>query len=324
MQHAAIAVTAREKVELIPLEYPAAFGPADIRGPTLFSCVSPGTELALNYCGSKFPNYPGYAAAFVADRVGAGVKTVKPGDLLVCMSNHRSFQQMAEPSVVKAPEGMDPRLAPLARLVAVSMTTLVTTKARPGDRVIVTGAGPIGFLAAQIFAVSGYDVHVVEPQPRRREWMEQAGQCRVYPRMPLDDAALQGHVALVLECSGHEQAALDACRIVRPNGEVVLVGVPWKRQTDLYAHEILHQVFQRYVILRSGWEWKLPEQPTPATPHSLLSNIATALRWLHEGRIRAVEFIRIVAPRDVQAVYQDLQRGTFSHLFAVFDWQTRT
>ena len=45
--------------------------------------------------------------------------------------------------------------------------------------------------------------------------------------VPVEDPAYAGEVELVIECSGHEQAAFDGCRIVRKRGEVVLVGAPW-------------------------------------------------------------------------------------------------
>ena len=69
---------------------------------------------------------------------------------------------------------------------------------------------------------------------------------------------LVGEVSLVLECSGHEQGAVDGCRVVRKRGEVVLIGSPWVRRTDLTAHELLHLVFHRYVTLRSTRDVPLP------------------------------------------------------------------
>lgn len=45
------------------------------------------------------------------------------------------------------PDGLASETAVIARLMSVSMTTLMTTKARPGDRVVITGAGPVGFAA---------------------------------------------------------------------------------------------------------------------------------------------------------------------------------
>ena len=200
------------------------------------------------------------------------------------------------------------------------MTTLMTTAARPGDRVLITGAGPVGFLAAQMFALSGYDVLVAEPDAVRRRQVELAGIRSVYARTPVEDASVAGAVALVVECSGHEQAVLDACRVVRKRGEVVLVGVPWRRQTDAFAHELLSLVFHKYVVLRSGWEWELPHHSADFSPHSIDAGFDTALRWLADGRIRTDGLIRRAYPLDAHLAYQDLLHRRAEGLFTVFDW----
>jgi threonine dehydrogenase-like Zn-dependent dehydrogenase len=205
-------------------------------------------------------------------------------------------------------------------LMGVSMTTLMTTAARPGDRVLIAGAGPVGFLAAQMFAVCGYDVLVVEPDAVRRSQIEQSGIRRVFAKTPVEDASIAGSVALVVECSGHEQAVLDACRVVRKRGEVVLVGVPWRRQTDAFAHELLSLVFHKYVVLRSGWEWELPRHAADFSPHSVHAGFDTALRWLADGRIRTDGLIAQAAPRDAQRAYQDSFHHRTKGLFTVFDW----
>ena len=102
----------------------------------------------------------------------------------------------------------------------------------------------------------------------------------VYPCVPVDDPQVADTIALAVDCSGHEQAVLDACRVVRKRGEVVLVGVPWRRQSDLTAHQVLIEVFHRYVHLRSGWEWEIPHRAAEFRPHSIYGDFRTALRWL--------------------------------------------
>jgi len=67
-------------------------------------------------------------------------------------------------------------------------------------------------------------VHAVDPAAARREAAQWWELSRVHEAVPLDDPSLRGQVGLVVECSGHEQATLDACRMVRKRGEVVLVG----------------------------------------------------------------------------------------------------
>jgi threonine dehydrogenase-like Zn-dependent dehydrogenase len=185
---------------------------------------------------------------------------------------------------------------------------------------LITGAGPVGFLAAQMFALSGYDVLVAEPDAVRRRQVEQSGIRSAFAKTPFEDASIAGTVALVVECSGHEEAVLDACRVVRRRGEVVLVGVPWRRQTDAFAHELLSLVFHKYVVLRSGWEWELPHHAADFSPHSIHTGFDTALRWLADRRIRTDGLITQADPRDAQRTYQDLLHRRADGLFTVFDW----
>lgn len=320
MKHCAISITARERADIVDVPAPGALGANEIRGRTICTLVSPGTELAANYTGTSFPSFPGYAAIFAAEEFGSEVKDARPDDLFFCMGPHRSFQQVEFRAARPVPKDLRPEKALLARLMGVSMTTLMTTTARPGDQVMVTGAGPVGFLAAQMFALCGYNVIVVEPDPVRRRHVEKSGIHAVYAATPCGDAGIAGRVALAVECSGHEQAVLDACRVVRKRGEVVLVGVPWRRQTDAHAHDLLYLVFHKYVVLRSGWEWELPHHTADFNPHSIHSGFETALRWLASGKIVCDELITRADPRAAQSVYQDLLHRRAKGLFTVFDW----
>ena len=326
MSYRAVAFTAREQVELVTCDGPGPLGVGQVRGKTLYTLVSPGTELAYGYHGlryqgqASYPVYPGYAAVFEIEQVGAEVDKRRPGDVVFCMGRHQSVQQVDAQNVVPVPYRLAPEIAPLARLMGVSMTTLMTTAARPGERVMVTGAGPVGYLAAQVFKAAGYEVLVVEPDEQRRQNVVDGGIPAVYPRVPVDDPLVADTIALALDCSGHEQAVLDACRIVRKGGEVVLVGVPWKRQTDLYAHDVLIEVFHRYVVLRSGWEWEIPHHAADFRPHSIYGDFRTALRWLAEGKIAVEGLVRLVSPADAPEVYRSHLLKTTPALFSVFDW----
>ena len=100
----------------------------------------------------------------------------------------------------------------------------------------------------------------------------------------------------------------------------MLIGVPWQRQTELYAHDVLIEVFHRYVVLRSGWEWEIPHHAADFRPHSIYDNFRTALRWLAEGKIAVEGLVRLVSPQDAPDVYQSLLLKTTTDLFAVFDW----
>lgn len=284
----------------------APLGREELRGPTLVTLVSQGTELGWAE-GETFPIRPGYAAVFRVEEVGEDVAGVAQGEIRFAMGPHRATQTHAARDTLPVAEGLAPDHAVVARLMGVSMTTLMTTAARPGDSVVVTGAGPVGLLAAQILRIGGFDVTVVDPDPLRRSQAEGVGFADCRPTLSDGAEDLRGRVALVVECSGHERAVLDAVGLVRPLGEVVLVGVPWRRLTDLAAHDLLRAVFFGLVTLRSGWEWQVPVHARGFVweelldgynnaPHSSFGGFERALRWLSEGRVRLDGLLRRVPP----------------------------
>ena len=332
MRNLEILMPARDRVELRGYDDPP-LGSGEVRGRTLASIDSPGTVLAVwgGAMPDAFPAHPGHGAVFEVEEVGSEVTGIAPGDRLFCQGASRSTQQYVAHLTVPVPDGIDPVTAVLARLMGVSMTTLMTTGARPGDLVAVTGLGPVGYLAAHLFRLANYEVIAVDPDARRRRWASASGISRVYGQVPRDDPSIAGRVDLVVECSGNEAAVADACKVLAMGAEVVLVGTPWVRKTEIYAHEILNAVFYRLATLRSGWEFELPLRRMPFANrghnrdysnarHTVLSGYRRALAWLAAGRIPLDGMVRTVAPRDAAAVYRRLQRREYEELFLVWDW----
>lgn len=318
----AVMFTAHEHAELV--EQPAderPLGEQEVRGRTLATLVSPGTELQGGYVGDRFPYQPGYSAVFEIEAVGSEVVGLQPGGLAYCMGNHRSEQRTRQQAVVPVPAGLAPEAAVFARLMGVSWTTLITTAARPPATVVVSGLGPVGNLAAQIFRVAGYDVAAVDPVPERRAMAEACGVSPVFAAAPHEDPAWQNRVAMVVECSGHENAVWDACKLVRKGGEVVMVGVPWQRRSDLLAYEILTLVFHRYVHLRSGWEWEIPREPREFAPGAIYDNVRAALEWLRDGKVKVTDLAPVVPPTECTMAYQNLLHRPAEQLSFVFDWR---
>ncbi|MCQ6561045.1 zinc-dependent alcohol dehydrogenase [Paenibacillus mendelii] len=297
--------------------------PGHVRGQSVYSLISPGTELMSGFMVElEEPRRTGYATVFRIDEVGEGVTDLTVGDHVLCMGSHQSSQHVPAGDTVRLPDGLNPDQGVLARLLNVSMTTLMTTAARPGELVLVTGAGPVGFLAAHLFKRCGYEVMICDPDARRQEAARASGIEHVYAEPPIDDPAWSNRrAALVLECSGHEAAVLAGAKFARLKGEVVLIGVPWKRRTDNYAHELLSVIFHQYVVIRSGWEWEIPLRPGHFQPHSIFTDLHKGMRWLSEGLTDLSVFTRKVSPRNVNEVYNDLADGKYPELFILFDWQ---
>ena len=126
-------------------------------------------------------------------------------------------------------------------------------------------------------------------------------------------------VGLGLECSGHEQAVLDLCNVVRVGGEVALIGVPWTPRTSLLAQKVLYALFHNYVNLKAGWEWQMPADPAI---HSNVYHLVAAMRWLAEGKLKVADgAFRRTPPTDPQKHYQDILHGRLDELTVLFDWR---
>lgn len=320
-RHGQISIPAACQATFIPITVDRGeIGREEIAGPAIASAISPGTEIGFAFSGNRpqaLPACPGYAMVFRVERAGVD-SGFTAGDLAFCMANHRSWIRLPGAAAWKVPAGLDPADATLARLAAVSWSTLVTTAARPPEGVAVTGLGVVGHFAAQVFNAAGYRVVAADPVAARRELLTDLG-IELRERLPLDEPEWQDRVDLVVECSGHEAAVLDGCRLVRKGGEVAMVGVPWTKRSDLDAHALLELVFHRYVHLRSGWEWQVPHQVGEFRHGAIRSNIAGALDWLARGRLRSTGCYELVDPRQPQAVYQKLM-APGATLTAVYDW----
>lgn len=318
----AITFTAREQAELLAVpDGVLEPGPDEIAGRTLVTLASPGTELNGAYLGQKFPRYPGYAAIFEVERVGVAVQGVQVGEHRFCMGNHRSYQCFPAADTVAVPVGLAPERAVFTRLMGVPMATLSTTLARPPALVLVTGLGPVGNLGAQIFQACGYEVIVVDPDPTRQELAQHVGLQHIYAAVPKDDPTIAKQVALQLECSGHEQAAVDGCHVLQPYGELSQIGAPWAQRNDATAHELLRLIFFNYLTVRSGWEWQLPNHPTNFRRGSIFANYAAGLQWLHDERVKVDGVYELMNPQQAQQAYQDILHRRLTSLAPMFDWR---
>jgi (R,R)-butanediol dehydrogenase/meso-butanediol dehydrogenase/diacetyl reductase len=129
----------------------------------------------------------------------------------------------------RVPDGVDDRAAALTEPLAVALHALTLARPEPGDRALVTGAGPLGLLVVAALRASGVaDVTVSEPAPLRRAQAERVGASRVVSPEELPAPPTGEPVAepfdLAFECSGRADAATAALDQLDRAGRLVLLG----------------------------------------------------------------------------------------------------
>ena len=136
----------------------------------------------------------------------------------------------------RVPDGLDLRVAALTEPLAVAQHGIDRGGARPGHRVLVTGAGPIGLLTVAALVAAGVDdITVSEPAPLRQERAREVGATTVVspedlpapPALPMD--VVDGAFDVAIDCSGRADAMEAAHQLLGRGGTLVLSGTGMRR-----------------------------------------------------------------------------------------------
>ncbi len=120
-----------------------------------------------------------------------------------------------------APSGISHEQAAMAEPVSVGVWACRKAGVAPGDRVLVTGAGPVGLLAAQVArAVGAAAVTVTDVNDFR---LEAARGLALDARGAQEQ--LEATYDVLLECSGAAPAIAGGLRALAPAGRAVLIGM---------------------------------------------------------------------------------------------------
>lgn len=140
------------------------------------------------------------------------------------------MMRVPEQNLVEIPDDFDIVKSALAEPVAVSYHAVMRgLKALPrpaaSSRCCVLGGGAIGLASALVLAMQGAgEVLVGEPNAARRETVLAAGPFKVYaPGTP--DEPRDSSVDLVIDAVGAEATRVAACRMAKPGGAIVHIGL---------------------------------------------------------------------------------------------------
>jgi L-iditol 2-dehydrogenase len=144
------------------------------------------------------------------------------GTLAELVTIHEAF---AHP----VPDSLSDEAAALLEPLSVGIWACRKGGVGPGSRVLVTGAGPIGLVAAQVARASGAaEVVVADINAHRLSAARELGATRTVDtsESSLQEAYAAGPAPeVLLECSGHPGATTDGIRALAPAGVAVLVGM---------------------------------------------------------------------------------------------------
>ena len=224
-----------------------------------------GSDTHLADFGFDPPVIPGHEAAGVVVAVGPGVDGVNEGDHValdpvqrcgkcsacrsgighLCLHTRHlglpgaggtwaDFVAVDAANAHRLPEGLNFDAAALVEPVAVCLESFRRARFEPGQRVLIVGDGPFGFLHAQLAASLGAATTIVaghhDQRLQRIAATTSAVICNTTTRdldTALADATDDGRVDLAIEASGAGPSPGACLAALRPRGTAVLFSYVW-------------------------------------------------------------------------------------------------
>ena len=247
-------------------------------------CGSDTAYFTVGYVGDylvKGPIILGHECAGVVVEVGQGVTGVRVGDRVAiepgrpcrdcreCMAGRyhlcpdlvffatppydgslQQYMAVDERQLFAMPDTMSFEDGALCEPLSVGIWACHRAGLQPGDSVLVTGAGPVGIMAAQAARAFGAaDVTITDTSDWRIDFAarlgfaaERAGESE---RNDFD---------VLLECSGAPTALADGVWRLRPNGRAAMVGMP-KQDVTLALSRLNVNELTIGLVNRYGHTW---------------------------------------------------------------------
>lgn len=155
----------------------------------------------------------------------------------------------------KIPDSMSLEAAALCEPLSVGIWSNQKAGTRPGSRVLVAGAGPIGIIVMQVaFAFGASEVMISDIAETRRQAAERFGATRTLD--PTRDDVTSLGVDIFIDASGAESAVRSGILALKPGGHAVLVGMG-KDEIALPVSRIQAREIELTGVFRYANTWPL-------------------------------------------------------------------
>lgn len=272
----------------------------------------------------------GYSAAGRVIGVGAAVTGIRPGQLVATggagRANHAEFQAVSGLLCAVVPDGVAAPDAAFAAVASIALHGLRMTDAGPGSKIVVSGLGLVGQLAARVAMAAGCDVAGIDPAAHARATAAGSG---VLALDELGDVTTERVLAwsrgrgadavLVCAASPSSGPVTRVPALCRDRAAVVIVGDVGLHldRTPFYQRELSLRFARSYGPGRyeqSYEEWGV-DYPAGQVRWTEGRNLEAALDLLAAGRLRVSDLVTHTYDiGDAASAYQLIEQRTDPYL----------
>jgi NADPH:quinone reductase-like Zn-dependent oxidoreductase len=262
--------------------------PGEVQVRTLFSGISRGTE-SLVFSGSvPQSQYEAMRAPFQSGDfpgpvkygyISVGVIEEGPadriGEQVFCLFPHQDRYRVPASAALPLPADLPPARAVLAANMETAINALWDAAPMVGDRIVIIGAGVLGFLTAWLCRqIPGAGITLVDVNPARRDIADAWGLAFAL------QADAESGADLVIHASGNPAGLEQALNAAGPEGTIVELSWYGDRRVTLPLGEAFHS---RRLMLKSSQVGRVP--PHRSARWSFRRRLMLALDLLRDERL---------------------------------------
>lgn len=316
-------VAYNKKIEIIEDELPKLEGkPSYVLVKTLYSVISPGTELTILSNSEGKQVHLGYSAMGEVVECGSEITDVKKGDLVACYGapyvHHDEFLLVPKTLYAKVPESVDPKEAALGGLGAIAIHALRIANLQFGETAVIVGLGVLGQLIAKIANAAAYNVIAFDLSENRVDMLNSENIKSFSTVEEMEEAIrieTKGRGAdAVLLCTGGKRSPLthECLKWIRTKGRAVIVG---DIEPD-FPRDLMFGKEAQLLISRAGgpgrydsvYEKEAIDYPYEYVRWTEGRNVEEYIRLVSEKRINVQPFISEVmefedAPQEFEKLF---------------------
>ncbi len=226
---------------------------------TAYSAISTGTEKAnitgdVSMPGTRdkkpdkiFPRYLGYSETGIVQEVGASVRSVRPGDRVLCFwGHHREYQVLPETNIVPIPDDVSLMDASLVFIGTFPLAAVRKVAVEVGESAMVVGLGILGQMSVQLLRIAGAApiIAVNRGEERRLQALKLGADYALNPNEPDFEKRVREltdgkGVATMIEVTGNGPALNEGLRCMAKMGRVALLGCT-RRPTEVDFYYDVH------------------------------------------------------------------------------------
>lgn len=301
-----------------------------VRATTLYSAVSPGTEVAA-YNGipplrpmKVYPRLIGYCNIARVTEVGPEVRAVKVGDMVHSKQSHRSEFVCPETAVIVLENRYDPIHMSTTYLFHLGYSALLKGSYKPGDRVGVIGLGTLGIASVAVSSMCGANTLALSNQDSSLETVEKySGVIGTTKNQILQRESTRDYCDLVILTSNSWDDYKLALKVADKQGRIALLGFPGREKAIPPFNPLASQYVydKQLTVFACGYTPDI-DVPSCDIQFTLKRNMQYLAGKIDSGQLDPRPLISKVVPwKKLGDVYEALSSRELGLTSAVLDWR---